>query len=30
MVDLDYRNYKIHIGPLVNNPAAKSDLGRYY
>ena len=27
MVDLDYRNYKIHIGPLVNNPTAKSDLG---
>ena len=27
MVDLDYRNYKIHIGPLVNNPTEKSDLG---
>ena len=27
MVDLDYRNYRIHIGPLVNNPTAKSDLG---
>ena len=27
MVDLEYRNYRIHIGPLVNNPTAKSDLG---
>ena len=27
MVDLEYRNYKIHIGPLINNPTEKSDLG---
>ena len=27
MVDLDYRNYKIHIGPWVRDPTAKSEWG---